>query len=1080
MIRRFVPASLLVLCLLSPGFADTANQAKAPAKNAPKRAPRPSEPKNQDKPPDYSQEAAVLEQYHTSMRYENDGSGQRELTARAKVQSEAGVERFGQLVIGYNSENERVDIKYVRVRKPDGSVVNAPADAVQDLTSPVAREAPVYTDFRQKHITIPGLSVGDTVEYDIVVVLFKALAPGQFWMEHNFIESGIVLDEQLDLDLPKDRVVKLKTRPEYQPKVTEQGDRKIYHWSTAHKVRETDAELKKKMKRREPEQPAVQLTTFPSWEEVGRWYGGLERERREPTPEIRAKEEELVRGKTTDMEKVEALYDYVALNFRYISLSFGLGRYQPHSAPEVLSNQYGDCKDKHTLLASLLAAAGFHASSVLINSSRKIDPDVPAPSQFDHVITLVPVDDQKVWLDTTTEVAPFRLIAYTLRKKQALVIAPDGTAQLMETPADPPMHDRQVQDIDGKLSDLGKLTAHVHYALRGDPELLLRTLFRHVPSARWQRMMETMTAMAGLEGAEVTDLKVSDPALTREPFTLDCNISKANFLDWSKKDSQLELPLSQLNLPDVGDTAEEEGATTEPLKLGPPGDYIYRLKLQLPAKYSARAPLPFAMKRDYGDYNTTYTVQNGLFKAERILEMRSSELPVDRSRDYVAFRRAVLADLGQRLSVENTTAGTPSIGSNVKPDELSEAGAAAIDAGSYETAIELLKRAIKLDPQHKTAWNNLGRAYLAERKNDEAAASFRRQIEVNPYDEYAYNNLGRALWADRKYPEAVEAFQKQLNVNPLDKFSHANLGALYLEWHKYDQAAPELEKAISLNSQDPMLYVTLGRAYLNLDKPDQAVTAFDHAVQLAPTPLVWNDIAYELSLKKAHLDQAQRYAESAVASAAAASRNMSLAQLRAQDPGIVVALAAYWDTLGWVYFAQGEFPKAEKYVASAWMLAQRPDVGDHLAQIYEKLGEKDRAIATYALALNGVRPEPETRTRLAALVGNDDKVNQVVKQYSADIGKSRTLKVPNPGKISGAAEFFLLLSPGPKVEDVKFVSGDEKLQPFAEELKGAKFDFSFPDDAPAKVLRRGKFNCTASTADCTLILYLPEDVRSIH
>ena len=41
-----------------------------------------------------------------------------------------------------------------------------------------------------------------------------------------------------------------------------------------------------------------------------------------------------------------ALYNYVAQNIRYVSLSFGLGRFQPHSAADVFKNQYGDCKDK--------------------------------------------------------------------------------------------------------------------------------------------------------------------------------------------------------------------------------------------------------------------------------------------------------------------------------------------------------------------------------------------------------------------------------------------------------------------------------------------------------------------------------------------------------------------------------------------------------------------------------------------------------------------------------------------------------------------------------------------------------------
>ena len=169
--------------------------------------------------------------------------------------------------------------------------------------------------------------------------------------------------------------------------------------------------------RDEDEVPSVQLTTFESWQQLGDWYAQLERDRRQPNDAIKAKAGELVQGKTTNMDKVKALYDYVSRDFRYVSLSFGLGRYQPHAASEVLANGYGDCKDKNTLLAALLAAQGFESTSVLIGSQHMLDPEIPSPSQFDHVITRVPVDGQEIWLDSTNGVGPFRMLAFPLRDK---------------------------------------------------------------------------------------------------------------------------------------------------------------------------------------------------------------------------------------------------------------------------------------------------------------------------------------------------------------------------------------------------------------------------------------------------------------------------------------------------------------------------------------------------------------------------------------------------------------------------------------------------------------------------------------
>src|SRR6202453_201047 len=408
---------------------------------------------------------------------------------------------------------------YVRVIQPDGSIVKAGDDAIQDLTAPLEQQAPVYTDYHFKHITVPGLRPGDTLEYDIATVIDTALAPGQFWADYNFDKNNIELDEEVNLDVPSARPVILKNKPGFDPKISEANGRRLYHWTSSHLVREdadndTDKDKKKK-KQPEEDRPDIQLTSFVSWQQVGLWYAALEKDRRVPSPEVRAKAEELTKGLNTDLDKVQALYDFVALNFRYVSLSLGLGRYQPHASSDVLHNQYGDCKDKHTLLTSLLEAEGFHASSVLINSSRDLDPDVPSPSQFDHVITMLPLNGQEVWMDTTSEVAPFRLLAYTLRKKQALVIPASGSPHLEQTPADTPMPDSEVGEIDASINAIGKFEAHVHYTFRGDEELMLRSIFRRVPQEQWQRVVENVNSSVG---GDITNLKISDPAKTPEPF----------------------------------------------------------------------------------------------------------------------------------------------------------------------------------------------------------------------------------------------------------------------------------------------------------------------------------------------------------------------------------------------------------------------------------------------------------------------------------------------------------------------------------------------------------------------------------
>jgi len=1078
-------ASLCLLVLLSASLAAAQETPQVPQpQDRSAAAPGQDQATTALAKPDYSKEAFVTEKLYERYRFENDGTGRKEAIFRVHVLSETALQAFGQLRLGYNSANEKLEIEYVKVTKADGTVVTAGPEAIQDLSGPVQQIAPVYTDYREKHVTVPGFRPNDTLECKTITTFHTPMTPGQFWIQHDFNQLGVVLDERLEVDVPAGRMIRLKAKPGLDPKITEENGRRIYHWTSSHLTpsEEPRDDKKKKKKKKADDVPDVQLTTFTSWEEVGRWYAGLEKDRRAPSPEIRAKAQELTKGLTSDLDKTQALYDFVAQNFRYVSLSLGLGRYQPQAAADALRNQYGDCKDKNTLLAALLEAQGLHSSSVLMNSFRKIDPDVPSPSQFNHVITLVPIGKEEVWLDTTTEVAPFRLLGYSLRKKQALVIPPGGTPHLEETPTDPFVPDRELTEVEGKVDDSGRLDATVTLTVRGDMELYERMVIRRLAAAQWQQYAEGLNKSLG---GDVTNVKVGNPAATREPFTISYHVSKANFIDWSKKKLQLKLPLSYIGIvnvsDDVDDTADAADAgKPEPFKIGATHEHTYKLKLELAPRFHATAPVAISLDRDYATYHSGYKVEGSTLSAERMLAVRLTELLPDRANDYRAFRRSVLADDGQSVTIESTAAETRSAPSDMKAADLIHSGSEARKNGNYGLAIELLNRAVEAEPKNKSAWNDLGLAYLDDRQDNLAINAFQKQIEIDPFDQYAFNNLGRVYLRQRKYDNADKWFNKQIEIQPLDKYAHENLGISLLEQHRYADAVPELERAASITPDNASPEVNLGRAYLNLGQDDKALAAFDKALSIAATPPTWNSVAYQLALKKTHLDRARSYAESAVSATAARLRNISLDQVQRRDLNETSSLSAYWDTLGWVAFAEGKIDLSESYVRAAWQLGGHSDGADHLGQIYEARGKKEEAAHFYALALNARRPEPEIRDHLAAVIGND-KVDSLVDKCRNEQQLSRTMQLSNPAALAGKADFFILLGPtatGPAVEGVSFAAGEEKLKPLAETIRAAKFSQTFPDETPLKLIRRGTATCT-SGGGCVLVLALPEDVRSV-
>lgn len=1043
------------------------------------------------KEPDYTREAMVYEQYRTLVRFENDGTGRRDSIARVRVQSEAGVQMLGQLVFGYNAANEKIEINYVRVKKSDGKIITASADAVQDLTSPIQRDAPVYTDTREKHVTVPALRPGELLEYSVSTYTTTPYAPGQFWMSYDFEKNAIVLDEQLEINVPKGRKITLKVKPGTDASERDEADRHIYLWKSSHKERDDDDADKDKLTAREKKRkrdkemkdnefPAVQLTTFPSWDAVGQWYAGLQRDRVVPNADVTTRALELTRDKKTEVEKFQALYDYVARNFRYVSLSLGLSRYQPHAASEVFANQYGDCKDKHTLLAAMLGAIGVKAEPALMNSSRKIDPDVPSPSQFDHVITAVPMNNDLIWVDTTTEVAPFRLLSANLRNKKALLMPVSGPAKLVETPTMLPFASEQLLTVEGKVNDFGKLNAKIHFSFRGDVELVMRYSIRHLPETQWKRFAQGMDNLIGLQG-EVSDLKVSDPNATGEPFTLDYTVAAPNFLNWSSKRSQLDLPTMNPQLPMADDDPPPDA---DPIQLGAPGEVKSVFHIELPKAFRTTLPLPITVKRDYAEYSAVYKYSDGVISGERTLHVSAPELPISRTRDFLAFRRTVDADQDQKLALETAGSASPEMAGNISTDELEDAAGDALKAGNFDAAADLYSKLIKRDATRKNAYTYLGRAQMGRRKFDLAIEAFKKQIELEPYDDTAYNNLGSVYQELGKNGEAASSFQKQIEISPLDKYAHFGLGSVYLDQKKYKDAVVELEKAVSLTPSWPPAHVALGRAYLNSDQNDKAVASFDKAVEIDPSPLVFNDVAYELARKQVSLDRALEYAESAVEATNSTLRNLNLDHLTVQQTGLVTALAAYWDTLGWVYFQRGELPLAEKYVHSSWMLMQHGEVGDHLGQIYEKQGRKQEAISTYALALASVRPDPDTRGHLAKLLGGDQKVQPLVEKATPQLAGVRSVNLgkllpASDKKEKVAADFFVLLSPPGKVESVRYVSGSEELKNVAGALKGSELAGAFPDNNPTKLIRRGTLSCSPASGDCTFVMAEADAITSV-
>src|SRR4029079_6743506 len=103
-------------------------------------------------------EALIFERSETTYRMHSDGTGERDLHVLVRIQSQGAAQQFGVLSFAYASANETPQIKLIRVRKPDGTTVDTPADTAIDMPAKVTREAPLYSDLKEKHVPVRSLS----------------------------------------------------------------------------------------------------------------------------------------------------------------------------------------------------------------------------------------------------------------------------------------------------------------------------------------------------------------------------------------------------------------------------------------------------------------------------------------------------------------------------------------------------------------------------------------------------------------------------------------------------------------------------------------------------------------------------------------------------------------------------------------------------------------------------------------------------------------------------------------------------------------------------------------------------------
>ncbi len=346
--------------------------------------------------------------------------------------TEEAAAKARQFAFSFQSGREVVDVRRARVFRRDGKIDEAFETGEGPADDP---SLAMYTSARTFFVQFPRISAGDIVElrYRVEEITprneFGDAFSETFYLggtEPTLSVSAVVL-------APKGKQLTFRVPAGFTRTDREDGElsvTEVHGEGLAPIVQEVSMPPLLELL------PSVGVSSFATWDDVARWYWGLAKDQLDADDTVRKKAEELTKGLTTDEEKVRAIYEFVVQKTRYVALEFGIEGFRPRRCAQTLARGWGDCKDKATVIVTMLRELGIDANLVLVRSSLHGDAPTEPPSYalFDHAIAYVPKLD--LFLDGTAEYVGMRELSSFIRGQPALIVTASG-GRLVRVP-DPP------------------------------------------------------------------------------------------------------------------------------------------------------------------------------------------------------------------------------------------------------------------------------------------------------------------------------------------------------------------------------------------------------------------------------------------------------------------------------------------------------------------------------------------------------------------------------------------------------------------------------------------------------------------
>jgi hypothetical protein len=566
--------------------------------------------------------------------------------------------------VGFENNDTKVTSIQTWTIAPSGRVTQS---AKKDLiTASDFASFEVFSDDRVKMIKIPGAEDGSLVGLEVVTQGRLPISGRRFRME----EEIPVRVNELHVSVPSGSLRWFVNHPDRVGVVSQSSNGAAFRTENRPAIPdESDAPPFSSLAAEvfinyDPKGPAA----LQSWEEAGHSYHTLFDNGEKPETEIASQVETLSSDKSDALSKIDALYTYVSRQIRYVAIEIGIGGYQPHLPADVYKNKYGDCKDKASLLISMLNKIGLRGYPALVGTRGDVeaDPTAPTLATFDHMIVAFPVPaslrpavekfpaydsrTQILWMDPTSEKDPLGQVPEMDQGVFALIAYPER-GDLQRIPEAPPEWNGSEYVVNVHLQADGTGTANVEAKYLGASNSARHMFYRGRSQSEILKAFEERVThyvnQATFQHASILGIDDNNQQIT-EKFSF-----AGNFATASSGESWFFQPLilSGIAVPEVPLRPRQL-----PLDVGSRYHVKCDYRLEFPAGMRVeRLPDKTSIQSEFGEVAIEYSMSGNVLVATQTVSFAQSRILPDKYPDFRDFVNAYIRATRLRLRVMNST-----------------------------------------------------------------------------------------------------------------------------------------------------------------------------------------------------------------------------------------------------------------------------------------------------------------------------------------------------------------------------------------------------------------------------------------